>query len=287
MSLFGDMSAREVLMQFITPSEAVYKEDDIIGEDGLHYCRKCKEPKEIIKDYGEDFGEIRHAYPCKCRRDEKARREAYNLQIKQKQWKEDMRKKGLRYSEWIESTLNKDDGGEKQARAVVERYTDKWEEMLANNIGIIFTGSVGTGKSFYAAAIANAAINKLSQVYMISTSEVMERASGFEADAELNRILNYYDLVILDDLGAERNTSFGIEKIYNFIDRRYKANKPLIVTSNISLEQMEAETRPEYKRIYDRIKEMCNIPVYLVGTSRRTGISQDRAKLAQQILGAK
>lgn len=49
--------------------------------------------------------------------------------------------------------------------------------------------------------------------------------------------LDDYALLILDDLGVERNTEFVLEQMFQIIDGRYRCCKPLIVTTNLRLEE--------------------------------------------------
>lgn len=46
---------------------------------------------------------------------------------------------------------------------------------------------------------------------------------------------NKYELLIIDDLGIERNSEFALEQVYNIVDSRYRSKKPLIVTINLTL----------------------------------------------------
>lgn len=49
------------------------------------------------------------------------------------------------------------------------------------------------------------------------------------------------DLLILDDLGAEFSTSFTVSAIYNIINTRLNTGKPIIISTNLSMEEMEAK----------------------------------------------
>ena len=80
--------------------------------------------------------------------------------------------------------------------------------------------------------------------------------------------MNRAKLVIFDDLGAERNTDYALEKIYNIIDSRYRKNLPMILTTNLTIDEMQQETDMRYKRIYDRIFEVC-YPMQFTGPSWR------------------
>lgn len=48
------------------------------------------------------------------------------------------------------------------------------------------------------------------------------------------------DLLIIDDLGVERNSEFALEQVYSVVDERYKANLPLIITTNLTPKQMRS-----------------------------------------------
>ena len=91
-------------------------------------------------------------------------------------------------------------------------------------------------------------------------------------------------LLIIDDLGLERGTDYGLEQVYNVIDARYRSNKPLIITTNLTLNEMQNETNIARKRIYDRVLEMC-IPIQIQGPHMRK-IERDK-KLKKYIEGKK
>lgn len=59
---------------------------------------------------------------------------------------------------------------------------------------------------------------------------------------------------MIDDFGGERNIEFAIEKAFLLIDTRYRSEKPMIVTTNLSLYQLE---RKFTNRIRSRLEEMC------------------------------
>ena len=48
-----------------------------------------------------------------------------------------------------------------------------------------------------------------------------------------------YPLLILDDFGMERGTEYGLEQVYSVIDSRYQSGKPLIATTNLTLEELQ------------------------------------------------
>lgn len=149
------------------------------------------------------------------------------------------------------------------------RYAERFDEMVSKNQGLLFWGDVGTGKSWAAAAIANHLLAKTVPVVMFSFVEAIKNIESKKmSEAEIISIVNSAQLVIFDDLGAERDSAFAQEKVYSIIDSRYRKKLPMIVTTNISLEQMKSETDHRYSRIYDRIFESC-YPMQFTGDSWR------------------
>ena len=67
----------------------------------------------------------------------------------------------------------------------------------------------------------------------------------------------------------ERNSEFALEMIYNIIDRRYCIKKPLIVTTNLSYQDMtRTDLDMDHQRIYSRLMEMC-LPIIYQGQDQR------------------
>ena len=73
----------------------------------------------------------------------------------------------------------------------------------------------------------------------------------------------------------ERGTEYALEQVYNVIDSRYLAGKPLILTTNLMLTDMKENMDTRYKRIYDRIFAMC-FPHRVAGASWRMNQAADR-----------
>ena len=84
-------------------------------------------------------------------------------------------------------------------------------------------------------------------------------------------------LLILDDLGAERNTSYGKECVFDVVNRRLLSGKPMIITTNITLSAMQKATDLDDRRIYDRILEVC-VPILFNGENFRKGNAAENLK---------
>ena len=90
-------------------------------------------------------------------------------------------------------------------------------------------------------------------------------------------------LLILDDLGAERNTSYGKECVFDVVNRRLLSGKPMIITTNITLSAMQKATGLDDRRIYDRILEVC-VPILFNGENFRKGNAAENLKKAAELL---
>ena len=145
--------------------------------------------------------------------------------------------------------------GNARALKIATRYVAKFDDLKATGQGVMFYGDVGTGKSYIAAAIANELMAELHTVVMTSFPNSLDFASRAE-------------LLVIDDLGAERSTDFALEQMYKVIDDRYRSKRPIILTTNLSLDHMKKCTDIRYSRIFDRLFEMC-YPVELTGLSWR------------------
>ena len=137
-----------------------------------------------------------------------------------------------------------------------------------------------------AGCIANALIDRLESVLFVGMSDVVNRMPGnFGTDRDhFMKSLMRPDLLILDDLGAERNTSFGKERVFDVVDKRLLTGKPMIVTTNIPLSVMKQAVDLYDRRIFDRILEVC-VPIMFDGDSFRKSTAADNLKTAARLLG--
>ncbi len=171
--------------------------------------------------------------------------------------------------------------------AKVKQYADHWEKACEKNVGLLLFGNVGTGKTYAAGCVANVLLDQMIPVRMIGMSDVVNRMQGnFGADREnLMKHLMGAELLILDDLGAERNTSFGKECVFDVINRRLLQRKPMIVTTSISLDAMKKATDLEERRIYDRRLAAC-APMRFNGENFRKAEAAETMKNASALLNS-
>jgi hypothetical protein len=96
-------------------------------------------------------------------------------------------------------------------------------QAFKQNIGLLF-GDVGTDKSFAAGCIANALPDADIPVLMTNFPIILARLCGMFGEDRTDFLdsLGDYDLLIIDDLGAERNTEYALEQMFSVIDSRYR-----------------------------------------------------------------
>lgn len=245
------------------------EEGDYLNEDGLLMCGKCHTPKQCRFIAKWDGKEKKPYTPCDCargrRKTEEQARQAQDMRIEVQR----LRKLGFPDAEMANWTFANDDGTNKNASNIAHRYVDNFAEMKKHGKGLLFHGPVGSGKTFLAAAIANELINQGHPCMVTNFARITNTIQGmFEGKQRYLDDFNRLDLLVIDDLSAERNTSFMNEMIFNIIDSRYRSGKPLIITTNLSKEELMGQADTGRQRIYSRLVEMC-FPVEVNNTDRR------------------
>ena len=109
---------------------------------------------------------------------------------------------------------------------------------------ILMTGATGLGKTHLSLAIAREVIEKGYGVVYGSAQNFMlqiERERfGRSESSESERQLQECDLLILDDLGVEFLTQFVSAAVYNLINTRLMAERPTIISTNLSISELES-----------------------------------------------
>ena len=252
-------------------------------QNGLRYCGKCHTPKQSRQNL---FGKaLIVGCMCACAQENYAREEAARKKRDEADRIMRLRSAGISSQTFRDASFAADDGKNPKPMDTLRRYAERWEDMQRENIGLLLYGDVGTGKSYGAACIANRLIEKFIPVCMVNLSAVLNSLGGFQSEEKNTYIadLMRYPLLILDDFGMERQTEYALEQVFNVVDARYRSGKPLIVTTNLSLTELNAPRSLEHKRIYDRIREMCQ-PVNFGSSGRRVERADKKMRLAAELL---
>lgn len=165
--------------------------------------------------------------------------------------------------------FDKDDKANAKISAAMQSYADNFEKFKEAGQGLCLFGTVGTGKSFYAACVAHALIDKGIPAFMTDFNWIRNKLQeSFEGRQDFLDSLNEYPLLIIDDIGAEAETEFMQEIVFSVIDGRVKAGLPLIVTTNLTSDELKKPQSLKKQRVYSRILGMC-LPIEVVGRDRR------------------
>ena len=115
------------------------------------------------------------------------------------------------------------------------------EEVDRSSESLMLFGNAGLGKTHAALAIAGIVLEKDFDVIYVSSPDFFSKleALHFGADpgGEEETLLQTAagaDLLILDDLGTEFNSSFFLSTLYSLLNNRLGAHLPTIVTTNIT-----------------------------------------------------
>ncbi len=248
------------------------------------YCSKCQEAKyekiEVPKENGKIF-EIVVSRACRCEREAYEREE----ELKKKKELEEYRKYAIEIEKYREYTFDKDNRLDKEISESCRKYVENFEKLRTRSIGLLFYGGIGTGKTYYAHAIANALIDKGYRVKSTSLVDVLQLE--FEGKQKEIEYILASEIIVLDDIGAERQTLYAEEKRYKFINRATALNKILILTTNLTLKEIkemrEDTSNLERARVYSRVLEKC-MPLKVNSIKQRENNELENRKFMQEIL---
>ena len=246
---------------------------DYTGPDGLLHCGKCHTPKECRVN-GKTYPVI-----CQCRKAERERVEREQAVKKRYEAAMHLAVHSTHDQHSKAWTFARDDKNNPGATNTARVYAERWEEIKAKGAGLLLMGGVGTGKSFLAGCIANALLAKKVPVLFTSFGKLVRFMTTYSGDK--NQCLQ--SLLVLDDLGTERQSSFALELVFEIVDERVKSGLPLIVSTNLTQRELYEQKDVNYARIYDRITSVC-APVVLNGTSRRKAEGAERLQWLNGVL---
>ena len=154
-------------------------EGDYTGEDGLLYCGKCHTPKEAYFEDGHIalLGRDRHPTNCACQQKRYEEQRLADRQRKHEDTVKELKKDCFDTPKLRDWCFENDNGANLQMKHA-RFYADNFDTMLSENIGYLLWGSVGTGKSFFAACIANSLMEKEIPVRMTNFAAVLNDLSG-------------------------------------------------------------------------------------------------------------
>lgn len=253
-----------------------------LEQDGLIHCDQCGGSRQVTLVLGDRTQTVRCL--CKCQQNQM---EAQRQRLQQQEELDRfarirsiaMRDPALRKCTFEASRHNS------SVIRIAENYVAQWPQMLSSGSGLLLWGNVGTGKTYIAACIANALLDKGIPVLMTNFSRMLGSLPGPVSGEQTQQIDQWiqYPLLIIDDLGIERDTAYTMELVYHIIDSRYRSGKPMVITTNLTMNELENPDSREKMRIYDRILECCT-PVRVDASHIRAAKRAESRIYAKSIL---
>ena len=237
-----------------------------LTDKGLLYCGRCGNLRQY-RIYASFLKRVIEPYvPCDCEQREDARQDA-RIAEENRQRRID---RNLSQADrlMLKNSFAADKYPDSEAGKLFRDYCRHWRGFYKpKGVGLYIFGGIGTGKTFYASCVAN----EIARVYgdsvrAMSVTKAINDMYSTDDKSGFIQELAAVDLLILDDFGAQRKTDYSGETVFSIIDERYKAQKPLILTSNLDygvLKKMRSKDR-----VYDRVIDMC-VPYHMTGDSRR------------------
>lgn len=149
---------------------------------------------------------------------------------------------------------------------VAKRYAENFASNRAKEMnGLYLVGPTGTGKTHISYAIINYLIKNHQVSVLVETVpnllELLRPKKRQDEAEERLELAKKVDVLLLDDLGAEKDTAWVTERLYLIINARSEQQLPTIITSNMLLTMLEVDEKGnkvlEWERITSRIREVC------------------------------
>lgn len=259
------------MLDALTPSLTLSLYED-------HICPHCENvvPKKVLNVLG-IIKTIQPFCRCEVQAYESGTQEA--IELKQKRDIESrfsISNLGERFTESTFEAFKPLDGTEK-AIEHCRNYANTFPMYGADSLMI--WGEPGNGKSHLAAAVAHTVQSKGHTIVFQTMPELLERIrqtfndrSNKETERDIMRALHDCELLVLDDVGAEKLSDWVQDVLFRIVDGRYRQKRPIFYTTNLKPSDLKEKVGP---RIYDRMIET-SLTIQNTGTSYRMKVAEKR-----------
>lgn len=246
----------------------------------INTCNICGEATEYVAPVPKNnpIGYLRLHRPCKCERETAEAERIFDEHNKKMERARDIVDAGYLDEKYALPSFDKDDGRNEEQTAFFKLYCENWKDNKADNIGFYLFGSTDMGKTYLACSVANYIRIEVGDYVLCgkSTDYISEMLNDYGKNAStLLYKVRRYPLMVVDDLGTEINNERNMSALEQIIDARYRAGKPLIITSNFTPKQLYSNGGELEDRIKSRISGMCK-PKKIEGPNRRKDQFEER-----------
>lgn len=127
---------------------------------------------------------------------------------------------------------------------------------LCNNKNLLLSGDMGNGKTYAAAAMIHEAHQRKTPAVMVDVANMLNRLRALVKTDDgcqwMISDLSTVPILVLDDLGKQRNTDFALEALWDIFNTRYLEDRMTVVTTNLDLDDFNHLGEP-WPKIMDRV----------------------------------
>ena len=267
----GDNDGRAVDMAAIRRLNKLFSGADYGGceeVDGIQVCKKCHKPRQTLL-----YGLL---WPCTC----DCGQECHNDDSKALERRTEALARRAFTSPGLRSMTFASDDGRFGLEQMSRCHTYANAAVNGIETGLLLFGPPDGGKTFMSAAIANHVMGAGMSVMMRSVPQLVMERDDLSGEDSLGPLMSC-DLLVLDDLGAERSTSYAQEYVYAIVDGRYQRRRPMVVSTNLTRAELGATRDVTSQRTYNRLLEVC-LPVEC-DTGRRRSTRERYAAMEERM----
>jgi len=122
-----------------------------------------------------------------------------------------------------------------ELRDYFRTYTASYPENRGN---FIFTGSTGTGKTFFLHCIAKALLDRGIGVLYFTADGLFRYFSKLMREGMEDEYIMEAEVLLLDDLGTEFSNSFTASRFFNLLNQRILAKKTMMISTNLNFKDL-------------------------------------------------
>lgn len=257
------------------------RSDEYADKNGLPICKKC----HTARYFRSDDGSFLTRCLCECQakafqaQEEREKNERRILELK---------KYAITNTRYANATFDTTEiiNNESFIKCFnrCKSYCQNADKVVNTSYGLYICGNVGCGKTHIVYCMANALTNKLYSCLVTNFINIINTIKeNFDDKMGLKKFmhsLSSVDFLFIDDLGVERvlaqdgNTNWVQERMFEVIDERYNANKPIIFTSNYKISELIKAGFHE--RLASRITEMSSVAFNIDAGSYRLKLRKEK-----------